>query len=63
MKVKDLTKRLKGIDQNKDIYLIVNNGNPEDASRDMYYDFVEVWDNSDAGVDMFIGLNQEEREV
>jgi hypothetical protein len=26
----------------------------------MYYDFVEVWDNSDTGVDMFIGLNQKE---
>jgi hypothetical protein len=40
--------------------LIVNNGNPEDDSRDMYYDFLELWDNSDTGVDIFIGLNQKE---
>jgi hypothetical protein len=60
MKIKELIKQLKDLDQNKDIYLIVNNGNPEDDSRDMYYDFLELWDNSDTGVDIFIGLNQKE---
>ena len=59
MKVKDLIKQLSGVDSDKDIYLIVNNGHPEDDDKDMYYDFLEVWDNSDESVDLFIGLNKE----
>ena len=38
MKVKDLIKQLSGVDSDKDIYLIVNNGHPEDDDKDMYKD-------------------------
>ena len=56
MKIKDLKEMLKNVDDKKDLCIIVNKGNPEDDTKDMYYDFAEVWDNSENTADLFIGL-------
>jgi hypothetical protein len=60
MKVKDFIKALKdrGIDENADIRIIVNNHNPEDADFDTFYSHLEIWGwEDDSTVDLFITNN------
>lgn len=60
MKVKELIKRLQGIqNQEAEITLLGNIGHPEDEETDLYFDFVELWEDGEETITMFVGLSDE----
>ena len=60
MKVKDLIKQLESIkNQEAEITLLGNVGHPEDEETDMYFDIVEVWDDGEETITLFVGLSDE----
>lgn len=57
MKVKDLIKQLQELNKpDADIVLLGNVGHPEDEETDMYFDLVEVWDDGEESITLFVGL-------
>jgi len=57
MKVKDLIKELKKLDKpNAEITLLANIGNPEDETKDVNFDTVEVWNDGEESITLFFGL-------
>jgi len=59
MLVKELKEMLSKIDDHKEICVIVNDGHPEDDHNDRSFDFVDIWDNSENTIDLFVGMNGE----
>ncbi len=60
MKVKDLIKQLEVIkNQDAEITLLGNVGHPEDEETDLYFDFVELWEDGEETITMFVGLSNE----
>lgn len=60
MKVKDLIKQLEAIkNQDAEITLLGNVGHPEDEETDLYFDFVELWEDGEETITMFVGLSNE----
>ncbi len=60
MKVKDLIKQLESVkNQEAEITLLGNVGHPEDEETDMYFDIVEVWDDGEETITLFVGLSDE----
>jgi len=58
MKVKDLIKQLESVKNlDAEITLLGNVGHPEDEDTDMYFDMVEVWDDGEESITLFVGLN------
>lgn len=61
MKVKDLIKRLEEIkNQDADITLLGNIGHPEDEDTDMYFDILELWEDGEESITLFVGLIPED---
>jgi len=55
MKVKDLIKQLQEIeDKNKYIHLLGNLNNPKDEDDDMIFENIEVWDDGDESITLFL---------
>lgn len=60
MKVKDLIKQLESVkNQDAEITLLGNVGHPEDEETDLYFDIVEVWDDGEESITLFVGLSDE----
>jgi hypothetical protein len=60
MKVKELIKQLESIkNQEAEITLLGNVGHPEDEETDMYFDIVEVWEDGEETITLFVGLSDE----
>ncbi len=60
MKVKDLIKQLQSVkNQEAEITLLGNVGHPEDEETDMYFDIVEVWDDGEETITLFVGLSDD----
>ena len=55
MIVKDLIKQLQQVeDKNKYIHLLGNLNNPEDEDDDMIFENIEVWDDGDESITLFL---------
>tara|TARA_R100001510_G_scaffold48489_1_gene46310 strand:- start:365 stop:577 length:213 start_codon:yes stop_codon:yes gene_type:complete len=55
MKVKDLIKELQQIeDTNKYIHLLGNTNNPECEDTDVIFDDIEIWDDGDESITLFL---------
>jgi len=55
MKVKDLIKRLQQVeDTNKYIHLLGNTNNSESEDTDVIFKDVEVWDDGDESITLFL---------
>ena len=55
MKVKELIKQLEEIkNKNKYIHLLGNLENPENEDSDIIFENVEVWDDADESITLFI---------
>lgn len=55
MKVIDLIKQLQEVeDKNKYIHLLGNLNNPEDKDDDMIFENIEVWDDGDESITLFL---------
>jgi hypothetical protein len=62
MKVKDLIAELEKLDKPEaEITLLGNTGNPEDEETDLYFDVVEVWNDGEDTITLFVGLKEETR--
>jgi hypothetical protein len=60
MKVKDLIKQLQSVkNQEAEITLLGNVGHPEDEETDLYFDIVEVWNDGEETITLFVGLSDE----
>ena len=60
MKVKDLIKQLQGIqNQEAEITLLGNVGNPDDEETDIYFDALELWEDGEESITLFVGLSHE----
>jgi hypothetical protein len=60
MKVQELIILLEALDKpNAEITLLGNTGHPEDEDTDMYFDKVEVWNDGEDTITLFVGLNEE----
>ena len=60
MKVKDLIKQLEELNKpDAEITLLGNVGNPEDEETDLYFDNVEVWNDGEDSITLFVGLSDE----
>lgn len=60
MRVHELITLLEALDKpNAEITLLGNLGNPEDEDNDMYFDKVEVWNDGEDTITLFVGLNEE----
>jgi hypothetical protein len=60
MKVKELIKQLESIkNQEAEMTLLGNVGHPEDEETDMYFDIVEVWEDGEETITLFVGLSDE----
>jgi len=63
MKVKDLIKQLESIEnQEAEITLLGNVGHPEDEETDLYFDIIEVWNDGEESITLFVGLSVERLE-
>ena len=55
MKVKDLIKELQGIENpEKKVHLLGNEINGEDESTDIIFDILEIWDDGDESITLFL---------
>lgn len=60
MRVHELITLLEALDKpNAEITLLGNLGHPEDEDNDMYFDKVEVWNDGEDTITLFVGLNEE----
>lgn len=60
MKVKDLITKLEKLNKPEaEITLLGNTGNPEDEETDMYFNVIEVWNDGEETITLFVGLNEE----
>jgi hypothetical protein len=60
MKVKDLIKQLEELNKpDAEITLLGNVGHPEDEETDLYFDLVEIWNDGEDSITLFIGLSDE----
>jgi hypothetical protein len=63
MKVKDLIKQLEELNKpDAEITLLGNVGHPEDEETDLYFDNVEVWNDGEDSITLFVGLSEEKLE-
>ena len=61
MKVKDLIKQLEEIkNQDAEITLLGNIGHPEDEDTDMYFETLELWEDGEESITLFVGLIPED---
>lgn len=59
MKVKELISMLKNIENKEaEICFMGNIGHPEDETTDIYFDFIEIWDDGDQSITLFSGLSE-----
>ena len=59
MNIQELIDQLKALNKpNADIVLLGNTGNPEDEDTDMYFDKLEVWNDGEDSITIFVGLNE-----
>jgi len=60
MKVKDLIEKLQAIEnQEANITLLGNVGYADDEETDLYFDNLEIWEDSDQSITLFVGLSNE----
>jgi hypothetical protein len=60
MTIQELIDELTALDKpNANIVLLGNTGNSEDEDTDMYFDKVEVWNDGEDSITIFVGLNEE----
>jgi hypothetical protein len=60
MKVKDLIKKLQAIkNQEAEITLLGNVGYSEDEETDLYFDNLELWEDGEQSITLFVGLSNE----
>jgi hypothetical protein len=60
MKIQELIDQLTALNKpDADIVLLGNTGNPEDEDTDMYFDKLEVWNDGEDSITIFVGLNEE----
>jgi hypothetical protein len=60
MKVKDLIKQLESIkNQEAEITLLGNVGNPDDEELDMSFDTLELWEDGEESITLFVALSHE----
>lgn len=57
MKVKDLILELQKIqNQDAEINILGNVGYPDDEETDLYFDYIELWEDGDSSITLFVGL-------
>jgi|TARA_R100001369_G_scaffold86899_1_gene121826 hypothetical protein len=62
MKVKELIIELEKIEnQDKYIHLLGNRGNAEDEDLDIIFDNVEIWDDGDESITLFLGVEAKDK--
>ena len=60
MKVKDLIKQLEAIaNQEAEIRLLGNVSNPDDEETDIRFDMLELWEDGEESITLFVGLTHE----
>jgi hypothetical protein len=60
MKVRELIEKLEGLNKpDAEITLLGNVGNPEDDETDLYFDNLEIWDDGEETITLFVGLSKE----
>jgi hypothetical protein len=60
MKVKDLIKQLEAIaNQEAEISLLGNVSNPDDEETDIRFDMLELWEDGEESITLFVGLTHE----
>jgi len=60
MKVKDLIKQLEAIqNQEAEISLLGNVANPDDEETDIHFDMLELWEDGEQSITLFVGLSHE----
>ena len=60
MKVKDLIKQLEAIaNQEAEISLLGNVANPDDEETDIRFDILELWEDGEESITLFVGLSHE----
>ncbi len=60
MKVKDLIKQLEELNKpDAEITLLGNVGHPEDEETDLYFDNIEIWDDGEESITLFVCLDEE----
>ena len=58
MKVKDLIKQLEELNKpDAEITLLGNVGHPENDETDLYFDNLEIWNDGEETITLFVGLN------
>ena len=64
MKVKELIDQLSKIEnQEAEITLLGNVGHPEDEETDLYFDILELWEDGEKSITLFVGLSDETLEA
>ncbi len=64
MKVKELIDQLSKIEnQEAEITLLGNVGHPEDEETDLYFDILELWEDGEESITLFVGLSDETLEA
>ena len=60
MKVKDLIKQLEAIaNQEAEISLLGNVANPDDEETDIRFDMLELWEDGEESITLFVALSHE----
>jgi hypothetical protein len=60
MKIKDLIQQLQELDKPEaDIVILGNVGHPEDEETDMYFDKLELWNDGEDSITLFVHLSEE----
>ena len=60
MKIKDLIQQLQELDKPEAEILILGNvGHPEDEETDMYFDKLELWNDGEDSITLFVHLSEE----
>jgi hypothetical protein len=60
MKVKDLIEQLQGIqNQEAEVSLLGNVAYPEDELTDIYFDMLELWEDGEESITLFVGISSE----
>ena len=58
MKVKELIKQLEAIkNQDAEITLLGNVANPDDEETDIRFDMLELWEDGEESITLFVGLS------
>jgi hypothetical protein len=60
MKIKDLIQQLQELDKPEaEIVILGNVGHPEDEETDMYFDKLELWNDGEDSITLFVHLSEE----